>query len=230
MFKGIDISYAQDSVNFKRVKGEVDFVMIKLANIRDTGLQIDSKFHQHHKECVDQKIPFGVYVYSYVTSTVTASQNALYVWDYLNNLGIRPSYPIALDYEEAFYANYSKTLNTDIACSFLSQMEMYGCYVTLYSMKSALETWFTSSRIAKYDKWVAQWSEKCTYNGDYGMWQHSSTGTIKGIAGDVDLNVSYLDYDKIIRSNGLNGHKRVDMDPIALAGYSQVVKTLKRLS
>ena len=39
----------------------------------------------------------------------------------------------------------------------------------------------------------------------YGMWQHSSTGRVDGIAGNVDLDIAYKDYPTIIKRAGLNG-------------------------
>ena len=58
-----------------------------------------------------------------------------------------------------------------------------------------------SSKLDRYDKWLAQWSSKPTYNKNFGIWQYSSKGTVPGITGNVDLNVSYKDYPSIINKN-----------------------------
>ncbi|MGN0517099.1 MAG: chitobiase/beta-hexosaminidase C-terminal domain-containing protein [Acutalibacteraceae bacterium] len=43
------------------------------------------------------------------------------------------------------------------------------------------------------------------YSALYGMWQWSSTSSISGISGNVDVDVAYKDYPTIIKSKGLNG-------------------------
>ena len=37
------------------------------------------------------------------------------------------------------------------------------------------------------------------------MWQKSSSGSVSGISGNVDLNECYIDYPSIIKANHLNG-------------------------
>ncbi|MBQ3907330.1 MAG: hypothetical protein II743_11255, partial [Lachnospiraceae bacterium] len=43
----------------------------------------------------------------------------------------------------------------------------------------------------KLPEWLAHYTSATSYAGDYFMWQHSSTGKIDGINGDVDLDVLY---------------------------------------
>ena len=40
------------------------------------------------------------------------------------------------------------------------------------------------------------------------MWQNSSTGKVSGISGDVDTDICYVDYPKLIKANGLNGYEK----------------------
>ncbi|MFB6465399.1 GH25 family lysozyme [Cytobacillus sp. Hz8] len=88
----------------------------------------------------------------------------------------------------------------DICGTFLSIVEDAGYYVSLYASKSWLDNQLNSSKLDKYDKWVAQWGSKCTYDKSYGMWQYTNAGTVKGIGGRVDMNYAYKDYSAIIRS------------------------------
>lgn len=60
------------------------------------------------------------------------------------------------------------------------------------------------NRLDKFDKWVAQWNNRCTYKKEYGMWQYSSKGKVEGITGNVDLNYSLKDYPTIIKNAKLN--------------------------
>ncbi|MCQ4735301.1 hypothetical protein NE463_17635, partial [Anaerotruncus colihominis] len=70
--------------------------------------------------------------------------------------------------------------------------------------------WVDDKQLEAYDKWVAQYAEKCTYTGSYGMWQHHGdargfVGRADGISVPVDINACYRDYPEIIRANLLNG-------------------------
>nr|MCR4851697.1 endolysin [Lachnospiraceae bacterium] len=51
------------------------------------------------------------------------------------------------------------------------------------------------SSLSGYKIWLAQYASAPTYNKSrYDMWQYSSKGSIPGISGNVDLNISYLGY------------------------------------
>ena len=56
-----------------------------------------------------------------------------------------------------------------------------------------MDNQLASPILDKYSKWVAEWNEKCTYIGKYDMWQYTSDGAVDGIAGRVDMNISYKD-------------------------------------
>ena len=56
--------------------------------------------------------------------------------------------------------------------------------------------------------WVAHVdTDKPAYSGTYFMWQYSWEGSISGIAGDVDMDHCYVDFDAYTRKFGLNGRK-----------------------
>lgn len=41
------------------------------------------------------------------------------------------------------------------------------------------------------------WSH-CNYGSNYGIWQHSSTGSVPGVNGNCDLDYAYIDYAGVI--------------------------------
>ena len=47
--------------------------------------------------------------------------------------------------------------------------------------------WFETN----YPVWLAHYTEKTTYTGDYDVWQLCSNGSVPGIKGAVDINVMY---------------------------------------
>ena len=61
----------------------------------------------------------------------------------------------------------------------------------------------------KYCGWVAQWADKCTFNGPYVLWQKSEKGRVTGVNGYVDLDECYDDKLPItIQSGGFNGYPK----------------------
>lgn len=53
---------------------------------------------------------------------------------------------------------------------------------------------------------IAEYSSKCNYNGEYGIWQNSSTWKVDGISGNVDHDYCYTDYPTRIKEKGKNGY------------------------
>ena len=59
------------------------------------------------------------------------------------------------------------------------------------------------SLAGRYAFWYARYTD--TFDGtDCGIWQYTSTGSVPGISGNVDLDLAYVDYPSVIRGAGLN--------------------------
>ena len=110
--------------------------------------------------------------------------------------------------EEKSQSDKGKQFVSDIIKAFCGIVEKAGYYVCVYANKYWLDNFIDEECKRKYDTWLAQWSEKATYDGKYGIWQYSSQGNIDGISGRVDLDESYKDYYSIIKANGLNGFSK----------------------
>ena len=93
-----------------------------------------------------------------------------------------------------------------MAICFCETLEKEGYYVSIYgsdisTFKERLET----ERLEKYDKWVAKYSKsKPTFIKSWGIWQQSSSGSVPGITGPVDMDVSVKDYQSIMLKHNLN--------------------------
>ena len=61
-------------------------------------------------------------------------------------------------------------------------------------------------RLAPYTLWVARYGKKPQYVRNYGLWQYTSNGSIMGISGNVDIDVAYKNYPKIIKGGHFNGY------------------------
>lgn len=203
--RGIDVSYCQTKVDWKKVKEEgIRFAMVRVGYcMNDGALKVDRMFKSHMEGAVAAGLDVGVYLYSYATSPSAAKKAAQQVLKAVEPY--RLTYPIALDMEyDDEYIKNSKKNNTAIAAAFLREMEKGGYYAMLYCSKDFLDSYLLPERLTAFDKWIAQYNSKCTSKHAHGIWQYSGSGKVRGVAEKVDLDVAYKDYPRIIRRAKLN--------------------------
>lgn len=199
---GIDVSKYQGEIDWKRVKSSgIDFAMLRCA-VGGKNAGVDRCFEKNARGCLAAGMPFGAYLYSRATDRAEALREAEMTAAALG--GIPLLYPVAMDVEDSCMASLGKEELTDIIDAFCGEMEKRGYYVCIYASLSWFKNKMNLERLKRYDKWVAQWSDKCTFEGDYGIWQYSSGGTVAGIGGRVDMNEAYKDYPEIIKNARLN--------------------------
>lgn len=186
-------------------KSGIEFIILRLGYGKNSN-QIDKNFKINYEKAIKNNIPIGVYLYSYATNISDSKEEAKLVLD--NIKGLKVEYPIFIDMEDA--DNYKSKRNVsnetciDICETFCQEIENAGYYVGIYANLDWLNNKINNSKLDKFDKWVAQWNNRCTYKKEYGMWQYSSKGKVEGIAGNVDLNYSLKDYPTIIKNAKLN--------------------------
>lgn len=201
--KGIDVSKHQGNVNWSHVKADgVKFAILRAGYGKEIS-QKDRQFENNYAGCKSNGIPCGAYWYSYAMSETEARREAVVCLQVLK--GKTFEFPIYYDIEEKKQFALGKAKCTAIAKAFFDVLEKAGYWVGLYSSKSFLDSYFDESLRKRYAVWVAQYNTKCTYSGQYGIWQKSSTGKVYGIAGNVDINECYFDYQTAIKKAGRNG-------------------------
>lgn len=203
--KGIDVSKHNGNVNWSHVKADgVEFAIIRAGYGKEIS-QKDVQFENNYAGCKSNGVPVGAYWYSYATNEAEARQEAAACLQVLK--GKTFEFPIYYDIEEKKQFALGKAACTAIARAFLEVVEKAGYWVGLYSSTYFLQ-YFESDLLKRYAVWVAQYGTKCTYSGQYGIWQKSSTGKVYGISGNVDMNDCYVNYADSIRNAGLNGFQK----------------------
>lgn len=206
MKKGIDVSHHQGEINFEAIKDKVDFIIIRLGYGIDKVEYDDRYFRRNVDECIRLNIPFGVYLYSYATNKEEAISEANHTLRLIKDLKFE--YPVFYDVEDKAQEKLPKETLIDIVDTYCSIIESNNYYVGIYANLYFLTNLLNDSRLDRYDKWLAQWASKPTYDKPYGMWQYTSKLEIEGINGYVDGDIAYLDYPTIIKSNNLNNFKQ----------------------
>ncbi len=204
MYKGIDVSSHQGKIDWGKVKASgVQFAILR-AGYGKLSTQKDSCFEANYAGAKAAGIPVGAYWYSYAKTVEEAQKEADLFLETLK--GKQLEYPVFMDVEEQSQFALGKAKVSEIIETFLMRVEKAGYWVGLYMSASPLKQYVSDAIRSRYAIWVANYGvSKPSYNGSYGIWQHSASGRIDGISGDVDLDNGYVDYPDKIRSKGLNG-------------------------
>lgn len=182
--RGIDVSEFQHVINWEKVKAAgIDFAIIRCGYGMNQTDQDDAQFERNASECERLGIPYGVYIYSYATSTASASSEADHVLRLIK--GHTLSYPVYFDMEDK---STLKSNHAAIANTFCSKIEKAGYPVGVYANLNWWNNYLTDPVFSKWHRWVAQYYSYCQYEGEYAMWQYTSSGYVNGISGRVDMN------------------------------------------
>lgn len=207
MKRGIDVSSHQGVIDWEAVKGNIDYAIIRCGYGADRESQDDIYFKRNADECTRLGIPFGVYLYSYADNISWSDSEVEHVLRLVK--GYQLEYPIYYDIEDKVQANLSNETLTDIVVNFCEKLEQQGYYVGVYANLNWWNTKLNSNRLDAYAKWVARYNTVLGY--DAGMWQYTSSGTIAGINGNVDMDYCYVDYPEAIKKAGLNGFTKEEV-------------------
>lgn len=204
MFKGIDLSKHNIVTDWDKVKNQVDFVILR-AGGNYNGYYKDSTFERYYDACKLRDIPVGAY-YDAGKTFIGSETGKEYAAHFMSLLsGHTFEYPVYLDIEVT--PKKFKKLITDAAVAFCDHMEDHKFFTGIYGSDiSTFHDMLQLDYVTVYALWVARYGKKPNYVKQYGMWQHSSKGHIDGIVGNVDLDISYVDYEKIIKGVHLNGN------------------------
>ena len=206
---GIDVSKYQGNIDWAKVKASgVEFVMIRVGyRGYSTGvIKEDPYAAKNLAGATAAGLKVGVYFYSTAINEQEAIDEANWVCNYISKYNI--TYPVAFDceqYNNPEYRTYplTKAQRTNCAIAFLTYVKTKGYTPVMYESASHLNNdanWLTSQIASKFQIWVAQYPSSYT-PGDktwytytsYCMWQYSQSGTVPGISGNVDMNISYME-------------------------------------
>lgn len=169
---------------------------------RSDGLYIDPTFETNYRNAKAAGLDVGVYYYTYATSEAMADAELAMLRQAV--YGKELTLPVAVDVEENKLKQLSTLDLSNLTAYALEQVERMGFYAQLYTYtgyKYELDMARLSSR---WDVWLADYTGKTpNVTFSYNAHQHTSKGAVPGISGDVDLNVTTVNYPKIIRKNGL---------------------------
>lgn len=200
--KGIDISKYQGNIDFAKVKADgVDYVMVRCAyrGYGDGTIIKDSNFDTYATGATANGLDMGVYFFSQATTKDEAIEEANYVLEAIKGYDV--SYPIAIDIEDIANADgrqekLSPAELTDVIIAFCDTIKAAGYTPMVYSNIRYFAGKVEYERLENYDKWFASYSTQLYFPYEISMWQYTNTGSVDGIQGDVDINISFKKYSQ----------------------------------
>nr|DAQ97252.1 MAG TPA: hypothetical protein [Caudoviricetes sp.] len=210
-YRYIDVSRYQGAIDWAQVAAAgYKGAMLKTVSTnhklskRADGLYIDPTFETNYRNAKAAGLDVGVYYYTYATNKdmVNAELSLLRQAVYGKELTL----PVAVDVEDNKLGKLDKQSLTDLTAYALHEVEQLGFYAQLYTYTSFAKArlFVGGAALHPYDVWLADYTGKTpnvTFN--YNAHQHTSKGAVPGISGNVDLNVTTLNYPRIIRKKGL---------------------------
>lgn len=192
--RGIDVSRWQGEINWSQVAADdVSFVML---GTRSKGA-VDPYFHRNIQQASAAGVKVGVYIYSLAVTVEMAEAEADFVLDLIHDYPV--SYPVAFDMEDSTQGNLSKEELAAIANAFCKKISDSGYYPIVYANENWLKNKLDMS-LMDYPVWVARYSARPSYQNPV-MWQATSTGSVKGINGNVDIDFQFKDFSGQIPAN-----------------------------
>lgn len=208
-FKGVDLSKWQESKNidYKTLASQIDFAILKAGGShqgKQGSFYKDAEFEEHYSQLTKLGVPLGAYWYSIADTEARGRAEAR---EMIKVLGLKQfEYPIICD------AEY-KTCTVEGVRGFLDELEKQGYYAMLYTGHNFYKDKLDSSRLSRYDLWIADYTGSADPGRSFGIWQHTEKGRLKGYNGDLDLNIAYRDYPKRIKDRNLNHLKTEEVKP-----------------
>lgn len=169
---------------------------------RADGLYIDPTFERNYRNARAAGLDVGVYYYTYATSEAIADAELALVREAVR--GKELTMPVCVDVEENKLKQLSTLDLSNLTAYALEQVERMGFYAQLYTYTGYSYEMDMQRLAGRWDVWLADYTGKTpnvTFN--YNAHQHTSKGSVPGISGDVDLNVTTLNYPRIIEKKGL---------------------------
>lgn len=210
-YRYIDVSRYQGLIDWAQVAAAgYKGAMLKTVSTnhklskRSDGLYIDPTFETNYRNARAAGLDVGVYYYTYATSEAMADAELALLRQAV--YGKELTLPVAVDVEDNRLTSLDKQSLTDLTAYALHEVEQMGFYAQLYTYTSFAKAhlYVDGAALQPYDVWLADYTGKTPkVSFKYNAHQHTSKGAVPGISGNVDLNVTTVNYPKIIRKKGL---------------------------
>ncbi len=201
--RGVDVSKYQDTIDWARVKAAgIDFAMIRVGarGYGSAQLMLDDNFVTNIMGARAAGLETGAYFFSQATTEEEAVEEANFTVGALMNYGA--TYPVAIDVEwiendRARTDDLTAEERTDLAVKYCETVKAFGYKPMIYATRDMLIAGMLPDKLKDYDVWLSDDYRPevgTDYPYEFNMWQYTKKGSVDGIPGEVDINISFVNY------------------------------------
>lgn len=193
---GIDVSYWQGDIDWEQVKSAgIEYVMLRIGwRGSEMGLMFpDDNIKVNYEGAKAAGLKVGGYFFSQAVSTQEAIEEAEFVLDIIKDWEL--DFPVAFDWEyltaEDRTGAVSGQTQTSCAVAFCETIRQAGFQPMVYFNPDHAVNRLDLERLTPYGFWLALYHDQLDFPYRVDMWQYTSTGTVPGIQGKVDINLMF---------------------------------------
>jgi len=196
--QGIDVSSHQREIDWQQVADSgVDFAIIRVGYRGYTAgsLFYDTYYKQNIEGALAAGLDVGVYFFSQAVNTTELYEEMNMLLSAIE--GYHITYPVVFDWEYVSDSS-SRTYNTTgrevtaLAVEFCQYMELAGYQPCVYFNQTMGYLKMDMTQIQGWTQWLAEYRTQPQYYYYFDLWQYTSSGTVPGIEGRTDMNLSFF--------------------------------------
>ncbi len=195
--KGIDVSKHQGEIDWQQVAAdgvEYAFIRVGLRGYGTGKLVEDEYFEQNITGALSAGIKVGVYFYTQAINEEELMEEANFVLEKI--APYRIECPVVFDVEKVSgddgrMNSLTVEERTNLTLLFCQTIENAGYKPMIYHNMEMGTLLLDLAKLENYDKWFAYYNADFYYPYQYEIWQYTDNGTVNGIDGPVDLNISF---------------------------------------
>ena len=195
--KGIDVSKHQGEIDWQQVAAdgvEYAFIRVGLRGYGTGKLVEDEYFEQNITGALSAGIKVGVYFYTQAINEEELMEEANFVLEKI--APYRIECPVVFDVEKVSgddgrMNSLTVEERTNLTLLFCQTIENAGYKPMIYHNMEMGALLLDLAKLENYDKWFAYYNADFYYPYQYEIWQYTDNGTVNGIDGPVDLNISF---------------------------------------
>lgn len=190
---GIDVSKYQGSIDWAKVKKDgIRFAILRVGSSNNNGVYIDPYFEENYLGCIANGIAVGAYIFTYADTESEQNEEILKFLPALTGKTFK--YPVFVDVEYSGLATLGASQLSSLIKRYMDILDQKGFIPGWYSYTNFINSYIDKDMLKDYPLWVADYRSTLGYSGAYDIWQYTSSGTVSGINGNVDMNRDYRGY------------------------------------
>lgn len=201
--QGVKIDDSCGTVNFVQVEEDgIDYCIIRIGKrgYATGAISLDENYLTYMKEAKEAGLGIGVSFYSQAVNEAEAIEEANLVVQALQQAEIKPEYPVIFDMElvnndSSRTEKLTKNQLTAITKAFCNTISQNGYTPAVYGNKYWLLRKLDLTQLSGYNIWLSKEGDVPDYPYEFAMWEYKQDAKIDGIAGNVSLSISFIDYE-----------------------------------